>query len=136
MPIVFCSVETSNERPQMPVAFAFSGAMIVTGKSSEAADAIASFGTLLRSARVPGVTAVSGKASGFSVSSSQLGGKPIVVVAKEDRIAIGYGLAPALAVLNGGSGATLSSTPGYKSAVSAPTSASAGVRATKWRPRN
>jgi hypothetical protein len=96
-----------------------SGAMIVTSKSSEAADAIASFGTLLRSARVPGVTAVSGKASGFSVSSSQLGGKPIVVVAKEDRIAIGYGLAPALAVLNGGSGATLSSTPGYKSAVSA-----------------
>jgi Protein of unknown function (DUF3352) len=96
-----------------------SGAMIVTSKSSEAADAIASLGTLLRGARVPGITAVSGKASGFSVSSSQLGGKPIVVVAKDDRIAIGYGLAPALAVLNGGSGATLSSTPGYKSAVSA-----------------
>jgi hypothetical protein len=96
-----------------------SGAMVVTSKSSEAADAIASLGTLLRSARVPGVTAISGKASGFSVSSSELGSKPIVVVAKDDRIAIGYGLAPALAVLNGGSGATLSSTPGYKSAVSA-----------------
>jgi hypothetical protein len=95
------------------------GAMVVTSKSSEAADAIASFGTLLRAARVPGITAVSGKASGFSVSSSKLGGKPIVVVAKGDRIAVGYGLAPALAVLNGGSGATLSSTPGYKSAVSA-----------------
>jgi hypothetical protein len=95
------------------------GAMVVTSKSSEAADAIASFGTLLRGARVPGVTVVSGKASGFSISSSNLGGKPIVIVAKGDRIAIGYGLAPALAVLNGGSGATLSSTPGYKSAVSA-----------------
>jgi hypothetical protein len=95
------------------------GAMLVTSKSSEAADAIASLGTLLRSARVPGITAVSGKASGFSVSSSQLGGKSIVVVAKDDRIAIGYGLAPALTVLDSGSGATLSSTPGYKSAVSA-----------------
>jgi hypothetical protein len=95
------------------------GAMVVTSKSSEAADAIASLGTLLRSARVPGITAVGGKASGFSVSSSQLGGKPIVVVAKDDRIAIGYGLAPALTVLDSGSGATLSSTPGYKAAVSA-----------------
>lgn len=93
------------------------GALVVTSKSSEAADAIASLGTLLRSARVPGVTAVSGKASGFSISSSELGGKPVVVVAKEDRVAVGYGLAPALAVLNGGSGATLSSTSGYKTAV-------------------
>lgn len=95
------------------------GALVVTGKSNEAAEAIASLGTLLRAARVPGITAVSGQASGFSISSSQLGGKPIVVVAKGDRIAIGYSLAPALAVLSGGSGATLSSTPGYKSAVSA-----------------
>lgn len=96
-----------------------SGAMVVTSKSSEAADAVTSLGTLLRGAHVPGITAVSGKASGFSISGSQLGGKPIVVVAKEKRIAIGYGLAPALAILNGGSGATLSNTPGYKSAVSA-----------------
>jgi len=95
------------------------GAMLVTSKSSEAADAVASLGTLLRSARVPGITAVSGQASGLSISSSELGGKPIVIVAKGDRIAVGYGLAPALAVLNGGSGATLSSTPGYKAAVSA-----------------
>ena len=95
------------------------GAMVVTSKSSEAADAITSLGTLLRAARVPGITAVSGKASGFSISSSKLGGKPIVVVAKDDRIAIGYSLAPALAVLNSGSGATLSSTSGYKAAVSA-----------------
>jgi hypothetical protein len=95
------------------------GALVVTSKSSEAADAVTSLGTLLRAAHVPGITAVSGKASGFSISSSNLGGKPIVVVAKDDRIAIGYSLAPALAILNGGSGATLSSTPGYKSAVSA-----------------
>ena len=36
---------------------------------------------------------LSGKASGFSVRSDELGGKPAVVVAKGDRIAIGYGLA-------------------------------------------
>jgi hypothetical protein len=42
-----------------------------------------------------------------------------VVVAKSDRIAIGYGLAPTLAGLNAGSGATLSGTPDYKAAVSA-----------------
>lgn len=95
------------------------GALVVTSKSSEAAEAIASFGTLLRGAHVPGVTVVSGKASGFSISSSELGGKPIVVVAKGDQIAVGYGLAPALAVLNSGSGPTLSGTSGYKSAVSA-----------------
>ncbi len=95
------------------------GAMVVTSKSSEAADAIGSLGTLLRSARVPGVTVVSGKASGFSIRSDELGGKPVVIVAKGDRIAIGYGLAPTLAGLNAGSGATLADTPGYKAAVSA-----------------
>lgn len=95
------------------------GALVLTSKSSEAADAIGSLGTLLRGARVPGVTVLSGKASGFSISNAELGSKPLVVVAKGDRIAIGYGLAPALAGLNAGSGATLSGTPGYKAAVSA-----------------
>jgi hypothetical protein len=95
------------------------GAMVVTSKSSEAADAIGSLGTLLRAARVPGITVVSGKANGFSISSDELGGKPIVVAAKGSRIAIGYGLESAIAGLNAGSGATLSATPGYKAAVSA-----------------
>jgi hypothetical protein len=96
-----------------------SGALVVTSKSSEAADAIGSLGTLLRSARVPGVAVVSGKANGFSVSSDELGGKPIIVAAKGSRIAIGYGLEPVIAGLNAGSAATLSGTPGYKAAVSA-----------------
>lgn len=95
------------------------GALVVTSKSNEAADAIASLGTLLRAARVPGVTAISGKASGFSVRSGELGKKALVVVAEKDRIAIGYGLAQAIAGLHAGSGATLSSTSGYKSAVAA-----------------
>jgi hypothetical protein len=95
------------------------GALVVTSKSTEAADAIASLGTLLRAARVPGVTAISGKASGFSIRSGELGKKALVVVAEKDRVAIGYGLPQAIAGLHAGSGATLSSTSGYKSAVSA-----------------
>lgn len=95
------------------------GALVVTSKSNEAADAIASLGTLLRAAHVPGVTAIGGKASGFSIRSGELGKKPLVVVAESDRVAIGYGLAQATAGLHAGSGTTLSSTPGYKSAVSA-----------------
>jgi hypothetical protein len=94
------------------------GALVVTAKSDEAAEAIAALGTLLRGARVPGVTAVSGKASGFSISSSELGNKPLVVVAEESRIAIGYGLAQTLQGLELGSGPTLSSSAAYKAAVS------------------
>jgi hypothetical protein len=94
------------------------GAMVVTASGEEAADAIASLGTLLRGARVPGVTAVSGKASGFSIRSSELGGKPIVVVAEKGRIAIGYGLAETLQGLELGSGPTLSGSSAYKAAVS------------------
>jgi hypothetical protein len=95
------------------------GAMVITSNSGEAADAIGSLGTLLRGAKVPGITAVGGQASGFSVNNGGPGAKPIVVVAKGDRIAVGYGLAPALAGLNAGSGATLSGNPGYKAAVAA-----------------
>lgn len=95
------------------------GAMVITSSSGEAADAIASLGTLLRAAKVPGVTAVSGQASGFSVNNGGPEAKPIVVVAKGDRVALGYGLAPALAGLNAGSGATLSGKPSYQAAVSA-----------------
>lgn len=95
------------------------GAMVVTAKSAEAAAAIGSLGTLLRAAKIPGITAVSGKASGFSIRSGTLGKKGLVVIGKGDRIAIGYGLAPAIAGLNAGSGATLSGTASYKAAVAA-----------------
>ncbi len=95
------------------------GAMVITAKSSEAADAIGSLGTLLRAANVPGITAVSGKASGFSISSGALGKKGLVVVGKDDRIAIGYGLASAIAGLNAGSGPPLSGTSTYKAAAAA-----------------
>lgn len=95
------------------------GAMVITAKSEEAADAIGSLGTLLRAANVPGITAVSGKASGFSISSGALGKKALVVIGKGDRVAIGYGLAQAITALNAGSAATLSGTSAYKAAVAA-----------------
>jgi hypothetical protein len=95
------------------------GALVLTTDgSNEATSAIASLGTLLRGARVPGVTAVSGKASGFSIRSRELGRNPVVVVAKGDRIAIGYGLTAALAGLDKGSQQTLSENPGYQAVVS------------------
>ncbi len=93
------------------------GALVVTASGDEAAEAIAALGTLLRGAKVPGVTAVSGKASGFSIRSSELGGKPVVVVAEDGRIAIGYGLAETLQGLELGSGPTLSGSAPYKAAV-------------------
>ncbi len=93
------------------------GALVVTASSDEAAEAIAALGTLLRGARVPGVTVISGKASGFSIHSLELGGKPIVVAAEESRIAIGYGLAQTLKGLELGSGPTLSGSAAYKAAV-------------------
>jgi len=94
------------------------GALVVTAKGNEAAEAVANLGTLLRGAQVPGVTAVSGKASGFSIRSAELGSKPIVVVAEDSRIAIGYGLAETLQGLELGSGPTLSGSAAYKAAVS------------------
>jgi len=94
------------------------GALVLTTSSDEATKAIASLGTLLRSARVPGVTAISGKASGFSIRSPKLGPKPIVVVTQGERIAIGYGLAQTLKGVATSSGATLDGTAAYKAAVS------------------
>jgi hypothetical protein len=93
------------------------GALVVTAKGEEAVEAIASLGTLLRSVKVPGVTAVKGKASGFSIRGEELGRKPIVVVAEDGRIAIGYGVAETLRGLELGSGPALSSSAAYKAAV-------------------
>jgi len=95
------------------------GALVVTTKGNEAAEAVAGLGTLLRGAKVPGVTVVSGQASGFSIHNLEPAGKAIVVVGKGSRIAIGYGLPAALSGLNAGNGATLSGTAGYKEAVAA-----------------
>lgn len=96
------------------------GALVVSTKGGEATEAVESVGLLLRRVHVAGVTALGGKYSGFSIHSSELGNKPIVVAAREGRLAIGYGLAPTLngLVSEAGKSRTLSDDPAYEAAVS------------------
>lgn len=95
------------------------GALVLTTNGSdEAAETVANIGTLLRNFGAPGVTAVSGKASGFSIRSPELGHYPLVVVAREERIGIGYGFAQTLRGLGAEAGATLGDQPEYRAAVS------------------
>ena len=69
------------------------GALVLTTKNAtEAKNTVANIGLLLRSNHTPGVTAIGGKAAGFSIHSAEIGPKPLVIAAKGDRIAIGYGL--------------------------------------------
>ncbi len=95
------------------------GALVLSTEGSQATETIANIGKLLRSVHIAGVTALSGKYSGFSIRSDELGEKPIVVAAKEGRIAIGYGLPATLAGLlsEAGKGRTLSENPAYGDAV-------------------
>ena len=96
------------------------GALVLTVKEpSEASGTVASIGLLLRHAGVPGVTAISGKASGFSVHSPEFGSKPLAVVAEGGRIAIGRGLPAALQGLSTESSQSLASAASYKEAVAA-----------------
>lgn len=98
---------------------ALGGALVLTSDSEEAAKTVANLGVLLRRTGAPGVTAVtSGGASGFAIRTAELGEKPLVAVAKGERVAIGYGLAPALQGL-AAEGETLSGVASYKAAVSA-----------------
>jgi hypothetical protein len=95
------------------------GALVMeSDDATQAKNTVSNIGLFLRKADVPGVTAINGEASGFSIRSPELGRQPVVVVSKDTRIAIGYGLAPTTAVFEG-SGQTLADTPAYKEAVSA-----------------
>jgi hypothetical protein len=93
------------------------GALVLTTKSGEAASTVASIGLFLRAARVPGVTAIKGKTSGFSVRSEELGRQPIVVVANEKRIAVAYGAKAAKQALDESASTTLGDSGTYKAAV-------------------
>jgi hypothetical protein len=90
-----------------------------TSGSKEATNTVANIGLLLRASGTPGVTALSGKATGFSIRDPELGSQPLVVAAKGERIAISYGLAASTQALSAGSGSTLASNPEYKQAVTA-----------------
>jgi hypothetical protein len=93
-------------------------AVLDTTGAREATNTVANIGLLLRATGTPGVTALSGKASGFSIRSADLGSKPLVVAAQGERIAIAYGLPAATAALAADSGQTLADSATYKEALS------------------
>jgi hypothetical protein len=95
------------------------GSLVLTTSGSKATEAVANIGRLLRSVQVQGVTALKGGNSGFTIRSPELGRKPLVVAAKQGRVAIGYGVPPTLLALKQPSGKTLSDDPTYEEAVSA-----------------
>jgi hypothetical protein len=99
------------------------GALVLTTEGSGATEAVANVADLLRSVQVEGVTQLKGRYTGFSVRDEEdLGDKPLVVAAKEGRIAIGYGLPATLSGLLAGAaseGKTLSQNPVYDDAVKA-----------------
>jgi hypothetical protein len=98
------------------------GALVLTAKdATEATNTVSNIGLLLRASGAPGVTAVSGfggRASGFSIRDEELGPMPLVVVAMGDRIAIGYGLGPALQGVSAND-TQLAETPAFADAVAA-----------------
>ncbi|HVD87136.1 MAG TPA: DUF3352 domain-containing protein [Solirubrobacterales bacterium] len=95
------------------------GALVLTtDDSKQATNTVSNIGLLLRSTGVPGITAIKGEASGFSIRTPELGSQPLVVAAAGSRIAIAYGRSAATTALHEG-GETLSDSPAYKEAVSA-----------------
>jgi uncharacterized protein DUF3352 len=105
-------VEGSSEQ-------SLAGALVLTtDDATQAKNTVSNIGLFLRAADTPGVTAISEDgASGFSVRSPDLGRQPIVVIAKGERIAAGYGLRAALTGIDA-SGKTLAEDSAYKEAVS------------------
>jgi hypothetical protein len=98
---------------------AVGAAVLTTTGEDEATNTVANIGLLLRATKTPGVTAISGKLSGFSVRSRSFEGKPVVVAAEGDRIAIALGAAAAAQALRAGQSATLGANPQFKEAVAA-----------------
>jgi Protein of unknown function (DUF3352) len=95
------------------------GALVLTTEGSQGVETVGNIVKLLRSVNVEGVSVLGGKYAGFSVRSDELGDKPLVVAAKEGRVAIGYGLPATLEGLRAGegSGSTLADQADYKAAV-------------------
>ncbi len=97
------------------------GAVVLEAQSAgEAQSAVSDVGLFLRAAGTPGITAVSGEFSGFSVRDrEQLGKRPLVVAAKGKRIAITYGFLSADKVFAADLDSPLSTSTTYKEGVSA-----------------
>jgi Protein of unknown function (DUF3352) len=90
--------------------------VLTTNDAKEATNTVSNIGLLLRASGTPGVTAISGKATGFSVRGTGLGSQPLVVAAQGNRIAISYGLAASAQALSAEGGTTLGSNPDFKRA--------------------
>jgi hypothetical protein len=95
------------------------GALVLESDSEEQAqNTVANLGLFLRSTGTPGITKISEGATGFSIRSPELGRQPVVVVAKNSKIAVGYGLAPTLSSFQE-SNKTLADAASYKDALDA-----------------
>lgn len=95
------------------------GAVVMeTTEPNQAKNTVSNLGLLLRASNTPGVTALHGRFSGFSIRSEELGPQPLVVAAAGDRMTIAYGLRAATAALTG-SDETLAANPAYEEAVGA-----------------
>jgi hypothetical protein len=95
------------------------GGLVLTAEGSDATEAVERAVTLMRAFKVGGVTVLGGKTTGFAVHSDELGPRPLVVAAKEGRVAIGYGVPQTLSGLAAPSGRTLADNPAFKEAVGA-----------------
>jgi uncharacterized protein DUF3352 len=94
------------------------GALVMTTEDSQRAEnTVANIGLLLRIAGTGGVAPLRGSVSGFSVHGPGLGAKPIVIAAKGERMAIGYGRPATLTALSGESANALSQSTDYQAAV-------------------
>jgi hypothetical protein len=94
------------------------GALVLSTTGDEAQNTVANLGLLLRATGQPGVTALKGNVSGFTIPNEELGGEPVVIAASGSKLAIGLGLAPTTRALKG-SGETLGGTAGFMEAKAA-----------------
>lgn len=95
------------------------GAVVFTASDAkEAQNTVANLGLLLRASETPGITKISENGiTGFSIrDADDLGEQPLVVAAKDDKIAISYGPVAAAAALTAGKSATLAENPAFKKA--------------------
>jgi len=94
------------------------GALVLSTTGNEAQNTVSNLGLLLRATGQPGVTALTGKISGFTIPNEELGGEPIVIAASGSKLAVGLGLKAATLALKG-SAETLGQTAGFEEAKAA-----------------
>jgi hypothetical protein len=93
------------------------GALVLTANGPAATKAVERAVVLVRGFNVGGVTVLGGETSGFAIHNDDLGDKPLVVAARDGRVAIGYGVQQTLLGLAAPPGRTLADSPAYDEAV-------------------